>query len=128
MAAVPVIVDYLLLESSFNSLKFKAKCNELNIVLHFNRPGDKLGTAIVERFNRTLRNLIERYKVSHNTSLWVNAFPDLVYNYNNSHHSSLNTTPIKSIENNNYYLYKQQQQILDASDVKYNKSDIQVGS
>ena len=115
-------------ESSFNSLKFKSKCNELNIVLHFNLPGQKLGTAIVERFNRTLRNLIERYKVSHNTNIWVNALPDLVYNYNNSHHSSLNTTLFKSIENNDYYLYLQQQKINNASAVKYNISDIQIGS
>ena len=115
-------------EPSINATRFKKRCEDMDIELHFCDVGDKKSTSIIERFNRTLRNLIERYKVSHNTKLWVDALPDLVYNYNHSVNRSLKREPVEAVENNDDYLYQQQKQVEVASAAKYNRSNIVVGS
>ena len=59
---------------------------------------DHAGQGIVERFNQTLRRLIELYTSSNNNNNWVNVLPDLVYNYNHRYHSSLKDTPANTDE------------------------------
>ncbi|MFA5522613.1 MAG: hypothetical protein WDA28_12765 [Castellaniella sp.] len=49
----------------------------------------KTGTAIVERVNRTVRDLIERAAEMNNSYNWIDILPDLIYEYNHSPHSSL---------------------------------------
>ena len=51
--------------------------------------------AIVERFHRTLRNLIQRYLDIYNTKKYVDILPQLIDNYNNTYHSTLKATPQK---------------------------------
>lgn len=54
--------------------------------------------AIVERFIRTLRNLINKYTEYHGTKKYINALSKIVANYNNMPHSSLkNKKPIDII-------------------------------
>ena len=54
---------------------------------------DKEG--IVERFHRTLRNLIQRYLNIYNTKKYVDILPQLIDNYNNTYHGTLKATPHK---------------------------------
>ena len=49
--------------------------------------------AIVERFHRTLRNLIQRYLDVYNTKKYIDVLPALIMNYNNTKHSTLKATP-----------------------------------
>ena len=58
-------------------------------------PGQKNKMSIVERFNQTLRNYIERYKTAMNTNKWIDVLQKLVRNYNNTEHSTIGTTPNK---------------------------------
>ena len=54
---------------------------------------------IVERFNRTLKDRMYKYFTASNTKRWVDVLPDLVYDYNNSYHRSINMTPTQASEN-----------------------------
>lgn len=53
--------------------------------------------ALVERFNRTLKNKIFRLMTSKNTKRWITELPEIVISYNNSIHRSIKTTPKKAI-------------------------------
>lgn len=59
----------------------------LNII-HFSTD-QELKAQIVERFNRTLREKINRYRTANNTMLYHDVLPDLIHAYNSSPHSSL---------------------------------------
>ena len=54
---------------------------------------------VVERFNRTLKDRMYTYFTANDTKQWVDVFPDLVYNYNNSYHRSIKMTPAEATEN-----------------------------
>ena len=47
----------------------------------------------MERFNRTIKLMIEKYLTSMNTNRWIDNLDDFVENYNSSYHSSIRTIP-----------------------------------
>ena len=49
--------------------------------------------AIVERFNRTLKQKIWKYFTAENTVVWTNVLQDVVYAYNHSVHRSISRRP-----------------------------------
>ena len=49
--------------------------------------------SIVERFNRTLRNIMWRYFDSENTRQWEHTLQDITSNYHNSYHRSIKMKP-----------------------------------
>eukprot|EP00732_Lithocolla_globosa_P000385 Lithocolla_globosa_v1_NODE_115_length_6172_cov_14.462155.p3 type:complete len:206 gc:universal NODE_115_length_6172_cov_14.462155:2471-1854(-) len=49
--------------------------------------------GMVERFNRTVRDKIERYLTAYDTLRWVDVLPTLVAGYNDSVHSSTGLKP-----------------------------------
>lgn len=53
----------------------------------------EIKASIAERFIRTLKGRIYRYMTQNNTLTYINALPDLVNDYNNTVHSTLNETP-----------------------------------
>jgi len=61
---------------------------ELTVV----RPGYKTAVGIVERFNRTLRELLSRYTETIDAN-WPKALPALAENYNSNFHRTLGTSP-----------------------------------
>jgi transposase InsO family protein len=79
--------------SEFISKEFQALMKKHNIESSFNEPGDHRHMGIVERFNKTLRGLIEKYKTATNQPKYINILQNLVYNYNHSVHSALASTP-----------------------------------
>jgi hypothetical protein len=64
-----------------------------DIILAFNDAGDKHAQGMVERFNKTLRNMLEVYMVKNDTTIWIDALDETVDDYNNSKHSAIGTTP-----------------------------------
>ena len=56
-------------------------------------PHDSRKKGIVERFNQTLRNYIERYLTEEDKPRWVDVLPDLVYNYNHTYHRTMKMEP-----------------------------------
>ena len=49
--------------------------------------------SIVERFQRTLKARMWRYFTKHKTRRYVDVLPDLVHNYNNTYHRSIQRAP-----------------------------------
>lgn len=75
--------------SEFTSNEFKNLMKKNGIKLIFS-----LGHApMVERFNRTLKEMIDKYLQSSNSKTIVNILPKIVSNYNNSYHSTIKMTP-----------------------------------
>ena len=56
--------------------------------------------AIVERFNRTLKNKMYRYFTAANTFRYVDVLQDLVKSYNNTYHRSIGMKPVNVTESN----------------------------
>jgi transposase InsO family protein len=63
--------------------------------------GNHRRQGIVERFNKTIENLISRYQESRNTNRYIEILDDFVYNYNHSYHQAINETPEKKYDLNN---------------------------
>lgn len=83
------------LGSEFISKKFKNYMRKENVEMWYADTSDHNRVGIVERFNKTIRNLIKKYQNANNTLTYIDVLPDLVYNYNNSIHSTIKTTPYK---------------------------------
>ena len=62
-------------------------------------------TAIVERFNRTLRTRIEKYLTSTDSTRYIDVLQDLVENYNNTPHRALNNHTPNEVTNNPFLLF-----------------------
>ena len=56
-------------------------------------PGNKNSNAMVESWNRTLRNSLERYMTAFNTNKYIDVLDDLVDGYNNRKHSVTGFAP-----------------------------------
>ena len=84
-----------------NGTEFLGEVEELfekyNVMVYVNDPNSsnaKHITGIVERFNRTLWNRIRKYMYAHDTLTYYDVLDDLVYNYNNTVHSTIKVKPI----------------------------------
>ena len=71
-----------------------------NIKFYFSEANDIIKNSIVERFNRTLANLINKYRIHSKSYDWPKYLPTLVQNYNNTYHSTIKATPLDVFEGN----------------------------
>jgi hypothetical protein len=58
------------------------------------RENDKRCLAVAERFNRTLKSLLNKYMENNLTSRWVDVLDSVLVNYNSSFHSSIKMRPV----------------------------------
>jgi Integrase core domain len=117
-------------EPSFLSGSFKKICKDNGIKQNLLPVTEQHATGIIERFNRTTREWINKYKVAYNTANWENVVPDFIHNYNNSVHSTIKTTPALAVSNSGLsgmssYIYNQ---TLKASKQDFNKHELEVGT
>ena len=63
-----------------------------------------LKAVIIERFNRSLRELMMRHFVNNNNTIWYNILPKLIKIYNNRYHSTIKIKPIDLNKNNEKYI------------------------
>lgn len=82
------------LNKSFQNLLKSANVRHITVDV-----GNHRRQGVVERFNKTIENLISRYQESRNTNRYIEILDDLVYNYNHTKHRAVNDTPEKK-----YYL------------------------
>ena len=61
-----------------------------------------LKAVVIERFNRSLRELMMKEFVKNNNTVWYNILPKLIKIYNN--HSTIKMSPIKVNKNNEKYI------------------------
>ena len=63
-----------------------------------------LKAVVIERFNRSLRELMMKEFVKNNNTVWYNILPKLIKIYNNRYHSIIEMFPIKVNKNNEKYI------------------------
>jgi len=85
--------------TEFLNLTFQSMLNRHNIKFYTSENED-LKAAVVERFNRTLKEKMFRYFTYKNTRRYLDALDDLVYSYNNTHHRSIGMTPFEVNKDN----------------------------
>ena len=68
--------------------------NENNIKL-YSTNNSEIKSAVVERFNRTFKNMMYKKFTENNNTIFYNILDELVNNYNNKYHSTIKTSPIE---------------------------------
>ena len=63
-----------------------------------------LKAVIIERFNRSLRELMMKEFVKNNNTVWYNILPKLIKIYNNRYHSTIKMKPIQVNRSNEKYI------------------------
>ena len=63
-----------------------------------------LKAVIIERFNRSLRELMMKEFVKNNNTIWYNILPKLIKTYNNRYHSTIKMKPIEVNKNNEKHI------------------------
>ena len=95
--------------------------------------------AIIDRFVRTLKNMVNKYRLGTSDRFWFQKIPDIINNYNNTYHSGIKATPQEFAEspekmnayisekiNHNYNLMKSQAlQVGDRVRHRTNKKEFQ---
>ena len=63
-----------------------------------------LKAVIIERFNRSLRELMMKSFVKNNNTVWYNILPDLIKTYNNRYHLTIKMKPIDVNKSNEKHI------------------------
>ena len=63
-----------------------------------------LKAVVIERFNRSLRELMMRHFVKNNNTIWYNILPKLIKIYNDRYHSTIKIKPIEVNKYNEKYI------------------------
>ena len=79
--------------SEFTIKKFKDLLKQYEIKIRYVDVGNHKQLGIVDRFCRTIRNIINKYLTANTTTKYINVLPDLVHNYNNSYHKGIDGIP-----------------------------------
>lgn len=86
-------------EASFLSRSFKAYCEDKLIGQKLLPIDDYKGTAMVDAFIRTLRDLLNKYLMAYETKKYVDVLPQLVINYNTRVNQGIKSTPQNAVIN-----------------------------
>lgn len=79
--------------SEFKNDKVKKLCEEYGVEQMFCREGDHTCNGTIERFNKTLRGLLNKYMSHTNKVVWFDVLDKLIKNYNSTYHSSIKKEP-----------------------------------
>ncbi|HRP37281.1 MAG TPA: DDE-type integrase/transposase/recombinase, partial [Candidatus Dojkabacteria bacterium] len=85
--------------SEFYNKKFKDWANKNDIVIYSTYSESK--SVVVERFIRSLKELIMPIFSEHNTREWINILPQVVKTYNNRYHKTIKMTPVEASDHKN---------------------------
>lgn len=80
-------------------------------------------SAVIERFNRTLKTNMWKMFSANNTRKWIDMLPRLLNKYNNKMHSSIKMSPNKAIKNESSALDNLYNNKLAFKKPKYNVGD-----
>lgn len=80
-------------DNEFNTAEMLDYAKKKNITFHFSQPNELNKNAIVERFNRTIAELLQRYRTATGNYKWNTYLPQLTKTYNHTVHSTINATP-----------------------------------
>ena len=74
--------------------------NENNIKL-YSTNNSEIKSSVVERFNRTFKNMMFKKFTENNNTIFFNIIDDLVNEYNNKYHSTIKMSPIEGSKKTN---------------------------
>ena len=113
-------------EAGITGRAFKKYCKDEEININLAETNNEV--SVVERFNRTLRMYLQRYKTAYKTRKYIDVLPAILRNYNSSYHQSLKGSPDQALRSEvsieGYIACKNTK----ASKQKYNQAVIVVGS
>ena len=78
-------------ESAFFSKEMLQFFKDNNVKIYYTH--SDLKAVIIERFNRSLRELMMKSFVKNNNTVWYNILPDLINTYNNRYHQTIKMRP-----------------------------------
>ena len=102
--------------------QFNQLCEEKNIIIEYSNVGDKTKVAPIESFNRTMRQMIEKYRVINNVNA-SNIYKVIKFLndvYNSSYHTIIKAKPIEVLNEN---IEKNTPKIKNIKLEKYNIGD-----
>ena len=73
-----------------------------NVTIYYTN--SHLKAVNIERFNRSLRELMMKQFVKNNNTVWYNILPKLIKTYNNRYHSTIKMKPIEVNKSNERYI------------------------
>ena len=79
-------------ESSFFSKEMLKFFEDNNVKIYHTY--SNLKAVVIERFNRSLRELMMKEFVKNNNTVWYNILPELIKKYNNQYHHTIKMKPI----------------------------------
>lgn len=80
-------------DNEFNTKLLNDFFSKNDIVCHYSEVGELNKNAIVERFNRSLAGMFQKWRVATGKKKWYKVLNDLVYNYNNTYHRTIKAKP-----------------------------------
>ena len=89
-------------ESAFLSKEMQQFFKDNNVKNY--HTNSHLKAVIIERFNRSLRELMMKEFVKNNNTIWYNILPKLIKIYNNRYHSTIKMKPIEVNKLNEKYI------------------------
>ena len=78
----------------FYNKKVQDLLNENNIKL-YSTNNSEIKSSVIERFNRTFKNMMYKKFTENNNTIFYNIIDDLVNEYNNKYHSTIKMSPIE---------------------------------
>ena len=89
-------------ESAFLSKEMQQFFKDNNVKIY--HTNSHLKAVVIERFNRSLRELMMKEFVKNNNTIWFNILPNLIKIYNNRYHSTIKMKPIQVNKSNEKYI------------------------
>ena len=89
-------------EQAFLSKEMQKFFKDNNVKIY--HTNSHLKAVVIERFNRSLRELMMKEFVKNNNTLWYDTLPKLIKAYNNRYHSTIKMRPIQVNKSNEKYI------------------------
>ena len=89
-------------ESAFLSKEMQQFFKDNNVKIY--HTNSHLKAVVIERFNRSLRELMMKEFTKNNNTVWYNILPKLIKIYNNRYHSTIKMKPNQVNKNNEKYI------------------------
>ena len=89
-------------EPAFLSKEMQQFFKDNNVKLY--HTNSHLKAVVIERFNRSLRELMMKHFTKNNNTVWYNILPKLIKIYNNRYHSTIKMKPIQVNKSNEKYI------------------------
>ena len=89
-------------EPSFFSKEMQQFFKDNNVKIY--HTNSHLKAVVIERFNRSLRELMMKEFTKNNNTIWHNILPNLIKIYNNRYHSTIKMKPIEVNKSNEKYI------------------------